>query len=310
MFYVFVRTQTLRLERINSARNHHSGHCLHCLWIGSFFAFESSAQALIAVQSRKVHAAVGTYDIKVDTTKSISGAITVDPRAIGSGHRIVFQFDGPAITPASVTVVDPQGSTIGANTISVLGTEVSVDLTGIPDNSRVTVSLRDSAASVYASASLGFLRGDVNNNRAVDSNDVSAVKVRSGLVASTTNVRFDVGASGAINASDIAAVKSRIGNALAVAGQQAKLTLVKAGTGSGTLFGSGAFLRHQRELRARPFPRVSARQVPHTSMSVQLLPCRPRPQADPLFRDGLAFAQVARLSLQQIQVVRQRLLDQ
>ncbi|MBL0125050.1 MAG: hypothetical protein IPP88_20850 [Betaproteobacteria bacterium] len=212
--------------------------CIAC-GLGAFFAFESSAQALIAVQSRKVHAAVGTYDIKVDTTKSISGAITVDPRAIGSGHRIVFQFDGPAITPASVTVVDPQGATIGANTISVLGTEVSVDLTGIPDNSRVTVSLRDGAASVYASASLGFLRGDVNNNRAVDSNDVSAVKVRSGLAASTTNVRFDVGTSGAINASDIAAVKSRIGNALAVAGQQAKLTLVKAGTGSGTLSGSG-----------------------------------------------------------------------
>ena len=205
-----------------------------------FIASVADAQTLTAVQSRKTHAANGTHDLRIDTTQPIGGAITVDPRAIGSGHTIVFQFSSAAIAPVTVTAVDPQAVNIGSASIipPTVASEVSVNLAGIPNNSRVTISLRDGAGSAYASVSVGFLQGDVNNNRAVDSNDISAVKARSGLSASATNFLFDVGTSGSVNVSDISTVKSRVGQTLAPTGQ-AMLTIAKAGTGSGSMSGSG-----------------------------------------------------------------------
>ena len=171
----------------------------------------AEAQTLTGVQSRKTHAAAGVFDLPIDTAQLIGGAITVDPRAIGSGHKIVFQFSASAILPASVTAVDPQGAAIGATSVQTIGTEVIVTLTGIPNNSRVTVSLRNGATTVYASASVGFMLGDVDNSGDVDAADVSSVKSKSGYVANASNFFNDVGVSGAISASDISAVKSRIG---------------------------------------------------------------------------------------------------
>ena len=61
------------------------------------------------------------------------------------------------------------------------------------------------------SVSLGFLIGDVNNTRSVNSSDISGVKARSGQGTTIGNFRFDVNATGAINSSDISAVKARSG---------------------------------------------------------------------------------------------------
>ena len=197
----------------------------------------AEAQTLTGVQSRKTHAAAGVFDLPIDTAQLIGGAITVDPRAIGSGHKIVFQFSASAILPASVTAVDPQGAAIGATSVQTIGTEVIVTLTGIPNNSRVTVSLRNGATTVYASASVGFMLGDVDNSGDVDAADVSSVKSKSGNVANASNFFNDVGVSGAISASDISAVKSRIGQVLTPAGQ-APLTVVLTGTGGGVVTSS------------------------------------------------------------------------
>ena len=202
--------------------------------LGVFLASVAEAQTLTAVKSRKTHAGAGPFDIQIDTAQPIGGLVTVDPRAIGIGYTIIFQFDAPAVVPGSVTAVDPQGSPIGTASFSASGSEVSVDLTGIPDNSRVTVTLRDGAMAPYASASLAFLLGDVNNTRVVDANDVGAVKARSGLAANASTFMFDVATSGSVNAADISAIKSRVGQILAPAGQ-AMLTIVRVGTGSGTL---------------------------------------------------------------------------
>ena len=202
--------------------------------LGGLLASVAEAQTLTAVQSRKTHAAVGALDLRIDNAQPIGGAVTVEPRAIGNGHTIVFQFDAPAVAPSSVTAVDSQGLMVGNVNFSTSGAEVSVNLTGIADNSRVTVSLRDGVPSVYASASVGFFVGDVNNTRAVNANDVSAVKARSGQAANATNFMFDVGTSGSVNAADIAAVKSRVGQILAPAGQ-AGLSIVSVGSGSGTV---------------------------------------------------------------------------
>lgn len=57
--------------------------------------------------------------------------------------------------------------------------------------------------------------GDVNGTRSVSASDISAVKARSGQVATALNFKFDVNATGAISASDISAVKARSGLVLA-----------------------------------------------------------------------------------------------
>ena len=166
------------------------------------------------VVSRKVHGATGTFDLPVDATVSIGGAVTVEPRTIGSGHVIVFQFDGPIAIAGSATVMDSAGMPLGSATpgASTNPNEVIVTLTGIPDNRRVTVTLAGVNNAVSPPpVSIGFLVGDVNNTRSVNSSDISGVKARSGQTTTALNFKFDVNASGAVNSSDISAVKARSG---------------------------------------------------------------------------------------------------
>ena len=169
----------------------------------------SVALALVAVQSRKTHGGTTDFDLVIDRNQAIDQLITVEPRMVGSGHRIVFQFSGPVMSVGGASV-----SPVGTATPSFSGTEVTVTLTGIADNQRVTVSLTNVNGSTPAQASLGFLVGDVNSSRSVNSSDISAVKARVGQTANLTNFRFDVNASGSINAVDTSAVKARAGMVL------------------------------------------------------------------------------------------------
>ena len=178
----------------------------------TLFVLPAAANTLVAVQSRKTHGAAGPFDLPIDTAQPIGGAMTVQPRAIGAGHTIVFQFSSPIATPGTPAAVDSGGAPIGAVSAAAVGNEVTVTLTGLPENRRVTVSLADvNGAGVNVAASLGYLVGDVSNSRAVNSSDISGVKARLNQVTTAANFRFDLNASGAISSSDIATVKSRSG---------------------------------------------------------------------------------------------------
>ena len=172
--------------------------------------------SLLAVQSRKIHGAAGTFNLPLDNMQPIAGAVTVEPRAIGAGHVIVFQFDGPVTASGSASTVDSNNiSIVTTNAVGAVTTEVLVTLTGVADNSRAKISLNgvNGGATVWL-ATIGFLVGDVNNTRSVNSSDISAVKARSGQAATATNFVYDVNATGAINSSDISAVKARSGLSL------------------------------------------------------------------------------------------------
>jgi hypothetical protein len=78
----------------------------------------------------------------------------------------------------------------------------------------VAVSLTGVNGTLTVSATLGFLVGDVNNSRSVNSSDINALKNRAGQALDTTNFRFDLNASGGINTTDINAAKSRAGGTL------------------------------------------------------------------------------------------------
>ena len=78
----------------------------------------------------------------------------------------------------------------------------------------VQVSLLAVNGNINVSASVGFLLGDVNGSRSVNSSDISGIKARSGQIVDGSNFRFDVNVTGTINSSDISIGKARSGSML------------------------------------------------------------------------------------------------
>ena len=179
---------------------------LRVVWPGAAMCYSGApAVTLSSVKSRKTHGAAGSFDLIIDTSL-IAPSVTVEPRAIGGGHTIVFQFNGP-ITQVGNATVTPVGTASAATS----GNDVVVTLTEVPDNRRVTVSVNNVNGATTVQASIGFSVGDVNNSRSVNSSDISSVKARSGQATSAANFKFDVNASGSIGAADISAMKARFG---------------------------------------------------------------------------------------------------
>ena len=163
----------------------------------------------VSASSRKTHN--GTpFDIAIDPAGSMTTGqpITVEPRQILAGHKIVFLFDGP------VTSADAATSS-GSAAVAVAGNEATVTLTGVTDGTRVQVDLSNvNGLGVGATARVGFLVGDVNSSRGVSGSDVSIVKSKSGQLTDGTNFKMDLNASGGVSGSDISIVKSRSGQSL------------------------------------------------------------------------------------------------
>ena len=178
---------------------------------GRIFTLDPVPPALLAVQSHKMHGAA-PFNVPVDRTQPIDGAISIEPRLIGSGHLIVFQFNVAITNPGDVAVTDAASQTIGYATSAASGNDVQVTLTDIPDNRRVTITLTNiNGSSLGGAASIGFLVGDLNASYSVNASDISGVKAQLNQAATATNYRANVSASGTISAADVSAVKARSG---------------------------------------------------------------------------------------------------
>ena len=170
-----------------------------------------AALALASVVSRKTHTGVGNFDIVIGTAPPITGPVSVEPRAIGSGHSVLFKFNNTITNAGTVSVVDGLGASVNA-TAATFGTDaVLVTIAALADNKRITISLNGVNTNLNTSASMGFLIGDFNNTRSVNASDINGVKAHNGQATNLSNFKFDVNASGAISASDISAVKARSG---------------------------------------------------------------------------------------------------
>ena len=127
----------LQLDRNHRASIRRLAHGVLLLAL-LFAGAAADAITLTAVQSRKVHGPAGPFELRIDTVPGIGGAITVEPRAIGAGHQIVFQFDAPII-PNNIGVpsaIDETGAVIGALTLSATANEAIVTITDLADNKR------------------------------------------------------------------------------------------------------------------------------------------------------------------------------
>jgi hypothetical protein len=169
----------------------------------------SSPTSLLAQISRRhCH----PFDLPVNPATLLTGAIDVEPRTIGSGHRIVFVFNSPVTSVTSVVARDAALAVVGVASASFAGNELIVTLTGVPDNQRVTVSATGVNGALNVSASVGFLVGDVNKSLAVNASDISAVRARVTATPVTgVNYLYDLTTNGVINSGDISAVKARAG---------------------------------------------------------------------------------------------------
>ena len=169
--------------------------------------------ALFGVKSSKTHGSAVDFAVIVDFAQALGDAVTVEPRTIGAGHKLVFHFNNTVSATGTVNSIDANSNPIGSASAMSSGNDVVVTLTGIPDNQRVrvTFSVTGVNGSTNAAAALGFLVGDVSSMRSVNAADISAVKARIGQSIGLANFKFDVDASGSIDASDLLAVKTRSG---------------------------------------------------------------------------------------------------
>ena len=163
----------------------------------------------VSASSRKAHG--GTpFDIPIDPAGSmtVGQPITVEPRQIGAGFQIAFLFSA---APVSATVTTSSGS----GTVAFSGKEAIVTLTGVADAARVQVDLTEvNGGTLSATARIGFLLGDVNGSRFVNSTDISTVKATSGAPLTASNFKSDLNVSGGINSTDILTVKASSGRSL------------------------------------------------------------------------------------------------
>jgi hypothetical protein len=176
----------------------------------------SDAVVLLTVVSRKTHGGA-PFDLSIAHAQPLNGAITVEPRTIGGGHKLIFHFDS-AVTSvnAAATALDSVLASVGTATAQAIGGDVVVTLTNVADNKRLTISLAGLNGSGTAQASLGFLVGDVNSLHSVNAADISAVKANLNRPVTTNAIaKFDLNADGSITQADVSAVKSRSGTVLA-----------------------------------------------------------------------------------------------
>jgi uncharacterized protein YkwD len=167
--------------------------------------------ALQGAASRKTHGAVGSFDLPLDATLANP---TTEPRA-GPAHTIVFTFDKPVVSGnASVSV-----GTASAGTPTFLGNEMRVPLAGVANAQYVTVSASnvvaaDGGSGGSGSVRVGFLVGDVTQNRAVTVSDVAQVNAVIAQPVTASSYLKDLNASGTLTVADKATANVNVTRAL------------------------------------------------------------------------------------------------
>jgi hypothetical protein len=171
---------------------------------------------LLGVVSRKTHGSAGTFDIDLPRT----GNIGIECRTGGANgnHTMVFTFANPLVRVTGANVTSGTG-TITSSAISPNGFEYVVNLSGVANAQRLTVTLNgisDTAGNFTAKlpATMGALVGDTTGNGSVNSSDISQTQSQSGQPVTSANFREDVTVNGFINSSDISLVQSKSGTAL------------------------------------------------------------------------------------------------
>jgi hypothetical protein len=178
---------------------------------GGRYCAQSQAPMAQSALSRKTHGAAGTFDVQLPLT----GNVGVECRSGGAtnDYQMIINF-ATTVTVGSASVTSGTGS---VSSFSVSGPQVTVNLTGVTNVQRMTVTLfnvNDGTHMGNVPVSMGVLVGDTNGNAAVNATDVALTKSQLDMPVGSSNFREDVNADGLINSVDVALVKSKVGTAL------------------------------------------------------------------------------------------------
>lgn len=170
-----------------------------------------AAPVLQSAVSRKVHGAAGTFDLPLSAVPTNP---TTEPR-IGPAQTLVFTFDKP-VNAATVTVTEGT-ATAAAPTFS--GNDVIVNLSGVSNVQYVTVTLSnvssaDGSSGGTGAVRVGYLGGDVNQNRVVSLADLVLVNAQLAHLVTASNYLKDVNASGTLSLADYLIVNNLLAKAL------------------------------------------------------------------------------------------------
>ena len=166
-----------------------------------------------------MHGAAGTFDLPLTflTPPTINHNPTTEPRQ-GPTHQLVFTYDKPL--NAMSAVVTEGTATIGGGSLPV-GSTIVINLTGVTNLQYVTVSLTnvgstDGGTGGTGEARVGFLVGDVNQNRVVTVADLGLVNAVLAQPVSAANYLRDVNATGTLTLADKGITNAGLTTALAV----------------------------------------------------------------------------------------------
>jgi hypothetical protein len=166
------------------------------------------------VVSEKIHGGAGTFSIPMPLTGTSGVEDRTGNGGVAGTHTIRLSFTtDPTGATASVIAHSPGAGTGSVSGVSYSGNDMIVSLTGVSNAQVLTLSTSGGSVSP-ATVPIGFLAGDVNFNRAVNSTDILITKSRLGAVLDATNFRSDVNASGSISSTDVLLIKQFLATAL------------------------------------------------------------------------------------------------
>jgi hypothetical protein len=169
-----------------------------------------AAFSLTSAASRHTHG-LANQDISIALAQPILGNVTVEPRDIGAGHKILFTFP-VSVSSGTVSCKDEGNANVGTCGVSFFGSVATVNISAMPDAQRVTVTLANvNGVGVNAGVSILFLKGDVDGTRSVTASDILAAKGKMGQAVGSGTFRNDVDVNNAINATDVTVIKGNSG---------------------------------------------------------------------------------------------------
>lgn len=178
-------------------------------WNTRIGTFKFTAPAVVSAVSRKTHTGVGDYDVPLP----LVGDPGVEDRTgpVAGEHQVIVTF----VNPVTVSFASVTSGTGSVSSSSVSGSQVTINLSGVADAQRLTITLgaNDGTNAGNVVIPMAVLLGDTTGNGTVDSSDVSQTKSQSGQTVGS-NFREDVNTNGSINSGDVSLVKSRSGTAL------------------------------------------------------------------------------------------------
>jgi hypothetical protein len=162
----------------------------------------------IGAVSRKTHVGAGDFDVDLP----LIGTPGIECRLGGANtgnHKMVITFSGPVTVNGKSNPSPADGSVTGVGSISAItinGSTVTVDLTGVANAQTITVNLTnvsDTLRSGNVAVPMSVLLADVNKTARVDSNDVFEVRQNSLTAPTNTTFRDDIDLSGRIDSNDV-----------------------------------------------------------------------------------------------------------